>query len=143
MTQTIPGPPPGAGVVLATASDFAVAAAGLGEAFDLNISASVFFGDPAGLATGEAAVAGVVMAVFFRAPFEAGSVTAWVVAAGDAVAAAFLRDFLAGDADASAAGDSPAPGDASLAAFLRDFLAGEADASGEAPAEALAAGVGD
>jgi len=116
------------------------------------MSANVFFaGDGDAAAAAAPAVAGVVIAVFFRAPFEAGSVTAWlvvageaaVVAAGEAVAAAFLRDFFAGEADASAAGDSLAPGEASFAAFLRDFLAGEADVSGEAAAEALLSGVGD
>ena len=60
-------------------------------------------------------------------------------AEGAGVAAAFLRDFFAGEADASAAGDSLAPGDASAFAFFRDFFAGEADVSGEA----LAAGDGD
>lgn len=66
-------------------------------------------------------------------------------AVGDAVAAAaFLRDFFAGEADASAAGDSLAVGDASVAAFfLPDFLAGEADASGDAAGDAPAAGDSD
>ena len=62
--------------------------------------------------------------------------------AGD-VAAVFLRDFLAGEADASAAGDSLAAGEASLAAFLCDFLAAEADVSGVTAGEALASGLGD
>ena len=104
------------------------------------------------------------MAVFFRAALDAGSIGAWVVAVGEAVAtatgsdvaAAFLRDFLAGDAegsalaagevsavvsffffdflpgeaDASAVGDSPAAGEASAVAFLRECLAGEAEALG-------------
>jgi len=146
LTQTIPGPPPGAGAVLATLS-FAAAApvAGVGEAF-LNIPANGFEGaegDAAGV--GDAAV---TIAAFFRDVLAAGSTTGRVVAAGAALAAAegaglaaaFLRDFFAGEADASAAGDSFAAGDASaLAAFLCDFLAGEADVSGEA----LASGLGD
>ena len=57
--------------------------------------------------------------------------------------AAFFFDFLAGEADASAAGDSPVAGDASVAAFLRDFLAGEADVSGEEAGDALVSGAGD
>lgn len=139
-------------MALATASDFP-AAAGLGDVCGLNISANVFFsGEADALAAGEAAVGGVAMAVFFRAPLAAGSVTGCVVvvaaetvavAEGAGVALAFFLDFFAGEADASAAGDSLAPGEASVAAFLRDFFAGEADASGEAAGEALAAGVGD
>ena len=61
------------------------------------------------------------------------------VAAGDVsvAAAAFLRDFFAGDGDVSA---PAAAGEASaVAAFFRDFLAGEADASAVA-GEALATG---
>ncbi len=155
LTQTRPLPPPGAGVALATASAFscldallgATEAAGLGEPFGLNKSANVFLGEPAGLAAGEPAVAGVAIAVFFRALFEAGSVTGWVVLAGEALAAgeasavsaafSFLRDFFAGEADASGL----VPGEASAALssfFFRDFLVGEADAS--APADALASG---
>lgn len=63
-------------------------------------------------------------------------------AEGAAVAAAFFLDFFAGEADASAAGDSLAAGEAS-APFLRDFFAGEADASGEEAAAGLSAGDGD
>ena len=71
----MPGPPPGAGVVLAAVSDLevAAAAAGLDELFGLNRSARVFFGEAAGLAAGEAAAGGVAMAVFLRAPLDAGS----------------------------------------------------------------------
>jgi hypothetical protein len=136
---------------LAIASDFApaAAAAGVGELFGLNKSAKVFFSGDAD-AAGAAAVAGVVIAVLFRALLEAGSVADWAVgcaaAAGDALAAgdasvfAFLRDFLAGDADASAAtGDAFSAGEASVLAFLRDFLAGDAAAAGDSPA----AGDGD
>jgi hypothetical protein len=140
------------------------AAAGLGELFGLKKSAKAFFsGEADGLATGgatafplrpffsageadaidDAAAAGVAKAAFFRAPFDAGSSGAWVAvgealatAAGAGVAAAFLRDFFAGDA----AGDSLDAGEVSAAAvFLRDFLVGEADASAPA-AEALASG---
>ena len=152
LTHTIPGPPPGAGVVLATASDFAVAAAaaGLGELFGLNKSAKVFFGEAAGLAAGEAAVAGVAIATFFLALFDAGSVSVWPVAAGDALAAAegagvgddFFRDFFVGEAEAAAAG--LVAGDVSLAAFsffFFVFFAGEAELS--AAGDSLAAGVGD
>jgi len=145
LTQTIPGPPPGAGAVLATVSFAAAApAAGVGEAF-LNKPANGFAGcegDTAG-----AGVAAVAIAAFFRVVLAAGSTTGAVLAAAAAVAAAvgdvaaaFFFDFFAGEADASAAGDSLAPGDASLAAFFFDFFAGEPDASGEAAGEALAAG---
>lgn len=152
-TQTIPGPPPGAGAVLAPAADFVVAAAGagLGELFGLNRSANVLCAGEAEACGAAAAGAGVVIATFFRVVFAAGSVSGGldgaVVAigapddAGEASAfAAFLRDFLAGEADASAPGEPLAAGEASAAAsfFLRDFLAGEADAS--APAAALASG---
>lgn len=145
----MPGPPPGAGVVLAVVSDLevAAAAAGLGELFGLNKSARVFFGEAAGLAVGEAADAGVAIAVFLRAALDAGSVTGWVVAAGEALAAgeasaiaaafSFLRDFFAGEADVSGL----VPGEASAAVssfFLRDFLAGDADVS--AAGDSLAAG---
>jgi len=90
------------------------------------------------------------MATFFRAFFDAGSFTGGfddaavaigaALAAGEASAFAFLRDFLAGEAEASAPGEALAAGEASAAAsfFLRDFLAGEAAAS--APAAALASG---
>ena len=124
----------------------APAAAGLGDVFGLNKSARVFFGDAAGLAAAEAAAAGVAIAPFLRAPLDAGSVSGWVVPAGDVpaagedagVAAAFLCDFFAGDADASAA--PPLAGEASVAAvsFFRDFFPGEADAS--AAGDSLAAG---
>ena len=70
-TQTSPGPPPGAGVVLATASDLAAPPAGVGEAF-LNKPANGFAGGE-GDAAGDAAVAGVVIAVFFRVVLAAGS----------------------------------------------------------------------
>ena len=78
------------------------------------------------------------MAAFLRAPLDAGSTPAWVVAAGEAAAAAegagvvvaFFRDFFAGEADASADGDSLAAGDAWAAAFLRECFAGEAEAVG-------------
>jgi len=79
------------------------------------------------------------MAAFFRAVFAAGSVGGWVVAAGEAlaaaeasaVAAAFLRDFFfAGDGDASAVpGEALASEEVSAVSFFRDFLAGEAEAS--------------
>ena len=128
---------------MATVSDLAAPAAGAGEAFGLNKPEKGFEGcetDASG--DGDAAVA---IADFFRDVLAAGSTAGAVLAAavgaavGD-VAAAFFFDFFAGEADASAAGDSLAPGDASLAAFLRDFLAGEAELSGEAAGEAPAAG---
>ena len=61
---------------MAIASDFvpAAAAAGVGELFDLNMSAKVFFAGDADVA-GVAAGAGVVIAVFLRAVFDAGSVS--------------------------------------------------------------------
>jgi len=84
---------------------------------------------------------GVAKLVFFRAPFDAGSSGGWVVAAGEALAAgeasvaaaAFLRDFFAGEGGASAvAGEAPAAGEASVAAaaFFFECLAGEAEAVG-------------
>lgn len=132
------------------------AAAGLGELFGLKKSANVFFsgeaaGDAAAFAfrpffsageadaIGDPAGAGVVNAPFLRAAFAAGSFKAWPVPAGEALAtgeaasvaaAVFFRDFLAGEADASAAGDSLAAGDASAAAFLCERLDGEAEALG-------------
>lgn len=147
LTQTIPGPPPGAGAVRvadsAFADEVAAPAAGLGDVFGLNKSARVFF---AGEAVG-AAAAGVVIADFFRDVLAAPSTGTWVVAAGEAfvaaedsgVADAFFRDFLAGEADASAAAP-PLAGDASVAAaaFFRDFFPGEADAS--AAGDSFAAG---
>ena len=73
----MPGPPPGAGVVFATASDFAVAAAaaGLGELFGLNKSANVLCAGDAEACGAGAAGAGVVIADFFRAALDAGSTT--------------------------------------------------------------------
>lgn len=148
----MPGPPPGAGPVFATVSVVAapVAAAGLAAVFGLNKSANVLWvGEAAGC--GDAAVAAVIMAAFFRLVLAAGSTNGGFVgaalaigaalAAGEASAlAAFLRAFFAGDAEPSAAGEALAAGEASAAAsfFLRDFFAGEADAS--APAAALASG---
>ena len=148
----MPGPPPGAGAVFATVSVLAapVAAAGLAVLFGLNKSANVLCaGEAEGC--GDAAVAAVVIAVFFRVVLAAPSVTGGLdgaalaigaaLAAGEAsVFAAFLRVFFAGDAEASAAGEALAAGEASAAAsfFFRDFFAGEADAS--APAAALASG---
>ena len=88
------------------------------------------------------------MAAFFRAFFDAGSTGGFdgaalaigaTLAAGEASAFAFLRDFLACEADASAPAEALAAGEASASSFfLRDFLAGEADDS--APAAALASG---
>jgi hypothetical protein len=121
---------------LAAPSDFVVvaAAAGLVELFGLKKSASVFFGDPAGLAAGDVAVAGLAIAAFLR-DFLAGDAdaSAAVLLAGEVSAAAvsfsFFRDFFAGEADASADGDSPAAGDASVFA-LRECLAGDPAAVG-------------
>lgn len=154
-TQTIPGPPPGAGADFATVSVFAaapVAAAGLGEVFGLNKSANVLCGDAEACGAAVApAVAAVVIAAFLRVVLAAGSVngglagalvaTGAALAAGEAsVLAAFFRVFFAGDAEASAPGEALVAGEASAAAsfFLRDFFAGEAEAS--APAAALASG---
>ena len=122
-------------------ADVVVAAveAALGDVFGLNKSAKLFFGDADGFG------AGVAMAVFFRAAFDAGSINGWVLGAAEAVAAgdasvaapAFLCDFFAGEGDASAPAD--AAGEASaVVAFFRDFLAGDADAS--AAGDSLAAG---
>jgi len=77
-TQTRPGPPPGAAAVRVVASDFAFAGAavaapavaGLGDVFGLNKSANVFFAGEA-VAAGE----GEARVVFFRAPFDAGSIS--------------------------------------------------------------------
>jgi hypothetical protein len=96
---------------------------------------------------GEASVAaageGEAEAVVFilRVVFEAGSIGGWVVAAAEALAAgeasvaaaAFLRDFFAGEGGASAvAGEALAAGEASVAAaaFFFECLAGEAEAVG-------------
>src|SRR5207245_1746523 len=141
--QTRPLPPPGAAVVRAAASGFAfadvvvaAAGAGLGDAFGLNKSANVFFGEADGLAAGDppvvafvlrdffspgdgdasvavAAGAAVAKAAFFRTALDAGSVNGWVVAAGDALAA----------------GEGPGV----TAAFLCDFFAGDADSSSAPP----------
>lgn len=120
----------------------AAAVAGVGELFGLKKSPSVFFsGEGDGLTAGEAEAVVLIL----RVVFEAGSSSGCVAAAGEtaaageasAVAAAFLRDFFAGDGDASAPAD--AAGEASaVVAFFRDFLAGEADAS--AAGDSLAAG---
>ena len=121
LTQTIPLPPPAAGVafvvVLAAArvAGAGLAAAGLADAevFGLNKSASVFFaGDGDGVTVG--ATAAVVF--LLRACFSAGEGDAAVAAAGEgevaaaAVASAFLcvRCFV-GEGDA--AGDSLGVGD--------------------------------
>lgn len=149
----MPGPPPGAGEALATISVFAaapVAAAGVGEVLGLNKSARVLCGEADACGTGVVDAA-VVIAAFFRVVFAAPSVTGGAFGApvgieatlgdGDGSAfAAFLRAFLAGDAEASAAGEVAAAGEVSAAAsfFLRDFFSGEAD--GSAPADALASG---
>ena len=150
-TQTMPGPPPGAGVAPVAASDFvfadvvvvaAAAVAGVGELFGLKKSPSVFFsGEGDGLTAGEAEAVVLIL----RVVFEAGSSSGCVAAAGEtvaagvasAVAAAFLRDFFAGDGDASAPADDAGEASA-VVAFFRDFLAGEADAS--AAGDSLAAG---
>ena len=97
---------------------------------------------------GEASVAaageGEAEAVVFilRVVFEAGSIGGWVVAAAETVAAgeasvaaaaAFLRDFFAGEGGAAAvAGEALAAGEASVAAaaFFFECLAGEAEAVG-------------
>ena len=151
----MPGPPPGAGEALATASVFAaapVAAAAVGEVLGLNKSPRVLCGEADACGAGVAVDAAVVIAAFFRVVFAAPSISGGAVrtpaagieatlADGDGSAfAAFLRAFLAGDAEASAAGEVAAAGEVSAAAsfFLRDFFSGEADAS--APADALASG---
>ena len=89
----MPGPPPGAGAALATVSVFAaaVAVAGLGELFGLNKSANVLCAGEAeacGVAAGEAAVAAVVIAAFFRVVLAAGSVNGGFVGAVVAIGAA-------------------------------------------------------
>jgi hypothetical protein len=127
-------------VAFVEAAPAVVGATGLGDVFGLNKSPKVFFaGEGDGVTNGD--TPGI--AVFFRAPFDAGSINGWVVGAGETLgaageaavaAAALLRDFLAGEGDASAAaGEAPVAGEASVvaAAFLRDFLAGEADGDGD------------
>ena len=117
LTQTIPLPPPGAGVafvvVLAAArvAGAGLAAAGLADAevFGLKKSASVFFaGDGDGVTVG--ATAAVVF--LLRACFSAGEGDAAVAAAGEgevaaaAVASAFLcARCFAGEGDAVGVGD--------------------------------------
>ena len=113
LTQTLPLPPPGAGVafvvVLAAArvAGAGLAAAGLADAevFGLNKSASVFFaGDGDGVTVG--ATAAVVF--LLRACFSAGEGDAAVAAAGEAalVASAFLcARCFAGEGDAVGVGD--------------------------------------
>jgi hypothetical protein len=127
-------------VAFVEAAPAVVGATGLGDVFGLNKSPKVFFaGEGDGVTDGD--TPGI--AVFFRAPFDAGSTNGWVVGAGETLgaageatvaAAALLRDFLAGEGDASAAaGEAPVAGEDSVvtAAFLRDFLAGEADGDGD------------
>jgi len=116
----------------------AAAVAGVGELFGLKKSPSVFFsGEGDGLTAGEAEAVVFIL----RVVFEAGSIGGWVVAAAEAVAAgeasvaaaAFLRDFFAGEGDASAAPDEAlAAEEASVAAaaFFFECLAGEAEAVG-------------
>jgi hypothetical protein len=132
-------------VAFVEAAPAVVGATGLGDVFGLNKSPKVFFaGEGEGVTDGD--TPGI--AVFFRARFDAGSINGWVVGAGETLgaageaavaAAALLRDFLAGEGDASAvAGEASVAREASVvaAAFLRDFLAGDGDASaaaGEVP----------
>ena len=114
---------------------------GLTELFGLKMSASVFFsGEGDGLTAGEAEVVVFIL----RVVFEAGSSGGCVVAAGETVAAGeasvvaaafapFLRDFFAGEGDASGVvGEALAAGEASVAAaaFFFECLAGEPEAVG-------------
>ena len=119
-TQTIPLPPPGIGVPLATTSVLAllevavVAAAageGLTELFGLKKSARVFLAGE-GETTGEAEAAAVAAVFFFRVVFAAGDAAAageaLLAAAGEAlaVASAFLWErCLAGEGEAAGEGD--------------------------------------
>lgn len=134
-TQTIPLPPPGAGVVLSWVDllSAAGAAAGAGVFFGLSNEPSTDLG----VADGEAAAADAAGDgdAFFRARCSAGEAEAIALLVGDGEASAFLRPrVLAGEAEAS--GLVLAAGEAS--SFLRPrFLAGEAEASG------LVAGAGE
>jgi hypothetical protein len=83
------------------------------------------------------------MATFFRAFFAAGSTGGFegaalaigaALAAGEASAFAFLRDFFAGEADASAPAAALASGEAAAlaSAFLCDLcLAGDSAGEGD------------
>ena len=107
------------------------------------VTSDFVFADVVVVATaGEGEAEAVVL--ILRVVFEAGSIGAWVVAAGEAAAAGeasvvvaafapFLRDFFAGEGDACAiAGEALAAGEASVAAaaFFFECLAGEPEAVG-------------
>jgi len=123
LTQTIPWPPPGAGVALTSVDLFSVAGAGAGVFFGLNRLPK------SGLAVGEAegATAGAGEA-FFRVRCSTGNGDAIGLAAGDGEASVFFRPrVFAGEAKASGL----ALGAGEVSAFLRPrVLAGEAEASG-------------
>jgi len=120
LTQTIPWPPPGAGVALTSVDLFSVAGAGAGVFFGLNRLPKSGL---AGEAVGEAAAS-----AFLRPRVFAGEAEASGLALGAGEVSAFLRPrVLAGEAEAS--GLAIAAGDVS--AFLRPrVLAGDAEASG-------------
>jgi hypothetical protein len=141
-THTILGPPPGTGVVGVAASGCVCSAIGPGEAFGLNRSKKVFFAGDGDASAVAAAGDGEALVAFFRATLNGDSINPRAVAVGEAVAAGedsaaavFRRDFLAGEADASAL---PAAGlafgeAAGLAsAFLCDLcLPGDGDGVGD------------
>ena len=123
LTQTIPWPPPGAGVALTSVDLLSVAGAGAGVFFGLNRLPK------SGLAVGEAegATAGAGEA-FFRVRCSTGNGDAIGLAAGDGEASVFFRPrVFAGEAEASGL----ALGAGEVSAFLRPrVLAGDAEASG-------------
>jgi len=122
LTQTIPWPPPGAGVALTSVDLLSVAGAGAGVFFGLNrLPKSGLAGEAVGEAAGEAEAS-----AFLRPRVFAGEAEASGLALGAGEVSAFLRPrVLAGDAEASGlvAGE--------VSAFFRPrFFAGDADASG-------------
>jgi len=124
LTQTIPWPPPGAGVALTSVDLLSVAGAGAGVFFGLNrLPKSGLAGEAVGKAAGEAEAS-----AFLRPRVFAGEAEASGLALGAGEVSAFLRPrVLAGEAEAS--GLAIAAGDVS--AFLRPrVLAGDAEASG-------------
>jgi hypothetical protein len=126
LTQTRPGPPPGAGVAvkpaaaLVVAADAGTAREGVAEVFGLNKSASVFFAGVGDGLTAEAAAAFVL-----RPRFPVSEGDASVPAAGEAEVAAvvlalrFGFSAVEGDAPVVAAGEPAVSAEAaSLAAFF-------------------------
>src|SRR5207248_8268653 len=124
LTQTIPWPPPGAGVALTSVDLLSVAGAGVGVFFGLNrLPKSGLAGEAVGEAAGEAEAS-----AFLRTRVFAGEADTSGLAAGLGEASAFFRPrVFAGEAEASGL----ALGAGEDSAFLRPrVLAGEAEASG-------------